>query len=115
MSVVSLEQMVTELAHGPTLVSFPTDTVPGLATRPEHANLIFEAKRRPPEKPLILMGASFADLRPYIEANEDIEANEEASESELAIWQQVTEQYWPGQLTLVLPMSSLTPQNLNPA
>ncbi len=104
MPQVSLNQMVEAIAAGPTLVSFPTDTVPALAARPDQAELIYAAKRRPPEKPLILMGASLSDLLPYV-------AGDAAA---LATWQRLTAQHWPGQLTLVLPMSDRTPPALNP-
>lgn len=87
------------------VVSFPTDTVPALAVIPENAGLIFALKKRPENKPLILMAASTADLLPYIKG----------TVNELAIWQQVTDRYWPGQLTLVLPASSLVPSVMNPA
>jgi L-threonylcarbamoyladenylate synthase len=95
MPQVSLLEMVSALKAGPVLVSFPTDTVPALATRLPHTHMIYEAKRRPLEKPLILMGASFEDLLPYIAG----------SAADIAVWRAVTEQYWPGQLTLVLPAS----------
>lgn len=104
MPQVSLNQMVERLAVAPTLVSFPTDTVPALAARPDHADLIYAAKRRPPEKPLILMGASLSALLPYV-------AGDAAA---LAIWQCLAAQHWPGQLTLVLPVSDRTPSTLNP-
>lgn len=105
MPQVSLNQMAEAIASAPTLVSFPTDTVPALAARPEHAELIYAAKRRPPEKPLILMGASLSDLLPYVVGDA----------AALAIWQRLTAQHWPGQLTLVLPMSDRTPPTLNPS
>ncbi|MEL6490096.1 MAG: L-threonylcarbamoyladenylate synthase [Cyanobacteria bacterium J06621_3] len=104
MTQVSLSEMVNALGAKPTLVAFPTDTVPALAARPEQAALIFEAKQRPPEKPLILMGASLDDLLPFISG----------SAAELAVWRTCVETHWPGQLTLVLPESDRTPQNLNP-
>ena len=104
MPQVTLDQMAEALAAAPTLVSFPTDTVPALATRAEYAELIYAAKRRPPEKPLILMGASLPALLPYVSG--DAEA--------LSIWQALADQHWPGQLTLVLPMSDRTPPALNP-
>ncbi len=104
MPQVSLSEMVSALATSPTLISFPTDTVPALASQPTQAELIYTAKRRPPEKPLILMGASFEDLRPYIRENE----------RELEVWRSHTQKHWPGQLTLVLPASDRTPTNLNP-
>ena len=105
MTQVSLNQMAAAIASAPTLVSFPTDTVPALAARPDQAALIYAAKRRPPEKPLILMGASLSDLLPYVSGDA----------AALAQWQRLTAQHWPGQLTLVLPMSDRTPPMLNPS
>jgi L-threonylcarbamoyladenylate synthase len=104
MTEVSLLQMAEQLAAKPTLVSFPTDTVPAVAALPEYAELIYQAKRRPPEKPLILMGACLEDLLPYV-------CGDAAA---LAAWKELAAQHWPGQLTLVLPASDRTPPNLNP-
>lgn len=104
MSQVSLTQMIEKLATAPTLVSFPTDTVPALAARPEYAELIYAAKQRPPEKPLIFMGASFLDLLPYVFGDD----------TAISVWQRLTQRYWPGQLTLVLPASKCVPPALNP-
>ena len=87
------------------LVSFPTDTVPALAVRPDRSQLIFAAKQRSQEKPLILMGASPESLWPFVTG----------SAAELEIWQQVAGQYWPGALTLVLPASASVPTAMNPA
>ncbi|MGD1895754.1 MAG: L-threonylcarbamoyladenylate synthase [Phormidesmis sp.] len=104
MPQVSLGEMVNALTTAPALVSFPTDTVPALAARAQQAALIFVAKQRPPEKPLILMGASLDDLLPYVKG----------STTEVETWKALAETYWPGQLTLVLPASDRTPQDLNP-
>lgn len=103
MPQVSLTQMVEALAT-PTLISFPTDTVPALASRPEHADLIYAAKQRSLDKPLVLMGASLSDLSPYVSC--DAAAH--------AVWKDLTDRCWPGQLTLVLPASDRTPSTLNP-
>ena len=86
------------------LVSFPTDTVPALAARPDRAKLVFAAKQRSQKKPLILMGAFPASLWPFVQG----------SAAELEIWQQVAQQYWPGALTLVLPASAKVPAAMNP-
>ncbi|MDJ0568141.1 MAG: L-threonylcarbamoyladenylate synthase [Pleurocapsa sp. MO_192.B19] len=85
-------------------VSFPTDTVPALAIKPELANQIFLLKQRPDNKPLILMGATIENLLPYIVY----------TPSEFKIWQKIINQYLPGALTLVLPASSLVPNVINP-
>jgi L-threonylcarbamoyladenylate synthase len=103
MALVNLETLIAGARAG-RLVSFPTDTVPALATLPEKAGLIFAAKQRSQDKPLILMAASAEDLWPYIKG----------SEHEYEIWQQVVNKYWPGALTLVLPASDRLPLDMNP-
>jgi len=100
---VSLAALIAGVRTGG-LVSFPTDTVPALATLPEQAGLIFAAKQRSQDKPLILMAASAEDLWPYVEG----------SEQDQQIWEQVVSQYWPGALTLVLPASKRVPKVMNP-
>ena len=96
---VSLDDLVAGVRAGK-LVSFPTDTVPALATLPEQAALIFVAKQRSQDKPLILMAASAAQLWPFVTGSND----------EYEIWQQVVKKYWPGALTLVLPATDRVPK-----
>ncbi|MBD2114210.1 MULTISPECIES: L-threonylcarbamoyladenylate synthase [Cyanophyceae] len=103
MPQVALQELVAAVQAGE-LVSFPTDTVPALAARPEAGDRIYTAKERSPDKPLILMGASLDDLRPYVDGTED----------ELAQWSAIAAQYWPGALTLVLPASDRLPPAMNP-
>ena len=104
MPQVDFQDFVDSVRSGEYLVSFPTDTVPALAAKPESAYLIYEAKERSFEKPLILMAGSEADLWPYLLG----------SEAERRIWQQVMQQHWPGALTLVLPASEKVPVAMNP-
>ncbi|QZZ21801.1 L-threonylcarbamoyladenylate synthase [Leptothermofonsia sichuanensis E412] len=104
MTQVSLDELVTRLRSGECLISFPTDTVPALAARPDQAALIFEAKQRSLDKPLILMAATIADLWTYVTG----------SAEERRIWQQVADHYLPGALTLVLPASDRVPAGMNP-
>lgn len=87
------------------LVSFPTDTVPALAVRPDCSELIFKAKQRSQEKPLILMGAYPASVWSFVKG----------TDAEMTIWQQVAQKYWPGALTLVLPASAQVPAAMNPS
>jgi len=103
MTQVSLETLIAGARAG-LLVSFPTDTVPALAAVPEKAALIFAAKQRSQDKPLILMAASAEDLWPYVKG----------SENEYKIWQELVDKYWPGALTLVLPASVQVPKVMNP-
>lgn len=104
MPQVSLETLVAGARSGQHLVSFPTDTVPALAARPDRSGLIYATKQRRPDKPLILMAAALADLLPYVMG----------SDAEIAIWRRVTDQFWPGPLTLVLPASPKAPPAMNP-
>lgn len=103
MTQVALDALIAAARSG-CLVSFPTDTVPALAVRPDKADLIFAAKQRSQNKPLILMGATPADLWPFVTGSSD----------EQLIWQQVAKIYWPGAITLVLPASDRVPPVMNP-
>ncbi|MEG3847068.1 L-threonylcarbamoyladenylate synthase [Microcoleus sp. herbarium19] len=103
MTQVSIDSLIQGAISGDCIVSFPTDTVPALAARPDRAELIFAAKRRSQDKPLILMAASACDLWPYVQG----------SPAELKLWQQVAGRYWPGALTLVLPASEKVPAAMN--
>ena len=85
-------------------ISFPTDTVPALATLPAHAAAIFAIKQRSPDKPLILMVGDVADLWQFTTG----------TDREREIWQAVAERYFPGALTLVLPASAAIPAVMNP-
>ncbi len=104
MPQVSLDVLVAKADSG-CLISFPTDTVPALAVRPERADSIFAAKQRSQDKPLILMGATPESLWPFVSG----------SLAEWQIWQQVASLYWPGALTLVLPASAHVPRTINPS
>ena len=101
--LVSIDILIQGAISG-NLVSFPTDTVPALATIPNKAELIFAAKGRSLDKPLILMGATFKSLLPYVRGTNE----------ELELWQRVAQEYWPGALTLVLPASEQVPRVMNP-
>ena len=94
MALVSLAALVANARSGK-LISFPTDTVPALAVSPDRSADIFILKQRSPDKPLILMAASWQELLPFIDVDHPA----------LATWQQVAQKYFPGAVTLVLPAS----------
>ena len=104
MPPVSVANFVDQVRSGTALASFPTDTVPALAARPDQGDRIYVAKARPADKPLILMGASWDDLRPYIQGDD----------AAVKTWQTMADRYWPGALTLVLPASEQVPVAMNP-
>ncbi|NEO82680.1 MAG: L-threonylcarbamoyladenylate synthase [Spirulina sp. SIO3F2] len=103
MPQASVNQLVAALRQG-AVISFPTDTVPALAVQPEQAAKLFALKSRATTKPLILLGTSWQQLQPYVQGNGQ----------ELHVWQQLSAQYWPGSLTLVLPASALVPLAMHP-
>jgi L-threonylcarbamoyladenylate synthase len=94
MSLVSLAALVAGARSGQ-LVSFPTDTVPALAVRPDRSADIFTLKQRSPDKPLILMASSWQEFLPFIDVTHPA----------LEIWQQTAAKYFAGAVTLVLPAS----------
>jgi L-threonylcarbamoyladenylate synthase len=103
MPKVSLAEFIAAAQAGD-LVSFPTDTVPALACRPDRSEHIFHLKRRSQTKPLILMAANWPDLMPYINGTPD----------DFATWENLVRQHWPGALTLVLPATERVPVAMNP-
>lgn len=100
MPYVDLQDYVNAARCGG-VVALPTDTVWGVAVNPEYSSILYELKQRSREKSLILLGASPADLWPYV----TLDANQ---------WQTITTQHWPGQLTLVVPASQKVPLAMHP-
>ena len=88
------------LKHGG-LVAIPTETVYGLGANgldPQAVAKIFAAKGRPQDNPLILHIAEPAQLDDYCR---DIPA---------AAWD-LAEHFWPGPLTMVLPVKDIVPKS----
>lgn len=84
------------------VVAFPTDTVWGLGCLPydeKGVEKIYNFKERESNKPLILLGANFDVLKPYIDADVDIV-------------EKIIDAYMPGALTLVVKKSKITPNNI---
>ncbi len=81
---------------------FPTDTLPALASLPEHAGQLWALKQRPQHKPVILMAASGPELWRWLEVDP------------LPAWLELADRYWPGALTLVLPAASRLVEPLHP-
>lgn len=78
------------------LVAFPTETVYGLgadATNPQAVGQVYQAKGRPSDNPLIVHVSSPAMVAQYA-----------AVIPEKA--QQLMDQFWPGSLTIILPIKS---------
>lgn len=92
-------QRAARLLEQGRLVAFPTETVYGLgadASNPEAVAAIFAAKGRPSNHPVIVHVARNADLNRWASA----------IPAEALI---LTEAFWPGPLTIILPRSPAVP------
>lgn len=99
--IVNFPSLILAARRGE-VVSFPTDTVPALAVQPEYGSKIYHCKKRPPDKPLILMAADRTAFAPWIAPDLTIP------------WVALAQTYWPGALTIVLPASDRVTAAINP-
>ena len=83
------------------LALFPTDTLPALCSDPKYSKKIWTIKKRPLNKPLILMGGCLDDLFKFVQPC--------AIEDGL----KMAKIYWPGALTIILPTLGNISENLN--
>lgn len=86
------------------VVAFPTDTVYGLAADARHPDAVAElyiVKRRAPDKAIPILIADEADLRDFVSR-----VPEPA--------RRLMEAFWPGGLTLILPIAPRVPAIISP-
>ena len=99
--VLDAEALSSRLAAGEAVL-FPTDTLPALGCAPSVAPLLWRLKCRPPDKPLILMGADLDQLVGLLGVPWHSE------------WLEQAHRCWPGATTLVLPITGPLVEVLNP-
>ena len=97
---VEISDLASKLKKG-SLALFPTDTLPALCAYPKFSKKIWTIKKRPSNKPLILMGGCLDDLFGFVKPC--------AIEDGLKL----ANNYWPGALTIVLPTIGNVSKNLN--
>ena len=85
-----ITDLASKLKQG-SLALFPTDTLPALCSYPKFSKKIWTIKKRPLNKPLILMGGCLEDLFEFVKPC--------AIEDGL----KMAYKYWPGALTIILP------------
>ena len=73
-------------------LGFQTDTVPAIGCIPAHSEIIYEVKKREKKKALILMGAEISQVLQYVHP------------SALCDFRKLADEFWPGALTLIVPM-----------
>ncbi len=89
----------TELLKNNEVVGMPTETVYGLAGNAYSSvavNKIFEAKGRPTDNPLIVHISEFEEIYDLVESVPDTA-------------KKLSEAFWPGPLTMILPKSEKVP------
>ena len=99
-NIFEISDLSSKLKKG-SLALFPTDTLPALCAYPKFSKNIWTTKKRPLNKPLILMGGCLDDLFEFV--------NPCAVEDGLKL----AKIYWPGALTIVLPTIGNVSENLN--
>ena len=95
-----ISDLASKLNKG-SLALFPTDTLPALCSYPKYSKKIWTIKKRPLNKPLILMGGCLEDLFEFVKPC--------AFDDGL----KMAKIYWPGALTIVLPTRGNLSENLN--
>ncbi|KAF1931786.1 translation initiation protein Sua5 [Didymella exigua CBS 183.55] len=104
----SLKRAAEEIVNTDTPVAFPTETVYGLgadATRSSAVKAIFAAKGRPSDNPLIVHIHSLPQLRALLSGKD---ASLTGSDPIPAIYRPLIERFWPGPLTIILPVPENT-------
>ena len=92
MNVINHKLALKKLNSGFPII-FQTDTLPAIGCIPKFSKVIYKIKKRDTKKPLILMGA------------ENFQFNEFVHESALDDYKYMATKYWPGPLTIIIPIS----------
>ena len=95
-----ISDLASKLKKG-SLALFPTDTLPALCAYPKYSKKIWTIKKRPLNKPLILMGGCLEDLFEFVKPC--------AIDDGL----KMAKIYWPGALTIILPTRGNLSKYLN--
>ncbi len=91
--IVIDQKLALEKLNSGTPIVFQTDTLPAIGCLPKFSETIYKIKKRDIKKPLILMGA------------ENFEFDDFVHESALGDFKYIASRYWPGPLTIIVPIS----------
>ena len=92
MNIISEESAFTKIKNGCPII-FHTDTLPAIGCMPKFSKIIYQEKKRDKTKPLILMGAEKKQLTEFV--------HESAKED----FEKIALEYWPGALTMIIPVT----------
>ncbi|KAM0332552.1 hypothetical protein ACHAQA_002836 [Verticillium albo-atrum] len=108
-ATAELREAAAYLRTNDTPVAFPTETVYGLgadATRSAAVKGIYAAKGRPSDNPLIIHVSDLTMLRRFLAP---AAADAQDADPIPAIYKPLLERFWPGPLTILLPLPSPSP------
>tara|TARA_B100000212_G_scaffold326491_1_gene289034 strand:+ start:50 stop:643 length:594 start_codon:yes stop_codon:yes gene_type:complete len=91
MKIINQFEALEKLKIGKPII-FQTDTLPAIGCMPEHSEIIYKVKKRDKNKALILMGSKIQQVLDYV----DNEAMDD--------FQEIAGKFWPGPLTLIIPI-----------
>ena len=91
MKIISQIEALEKLKIGKPII-FQTDTLPAIGCMPKYSEMIYKIKKRNRNKALILMGSQIQQVLDYVDnvARDD--------------FQKVAEKFWPGPLTIIIPI-----------
>ena len=106
-------QAASQLRDSDIPVAFPTETVYGLgadATRSSAVRGIYHAKQRPSDNPLIIHVSSLSQLRSLFLSCDPTASSPNPSRDPIPeIYHSLVARFWPGPLTIVLPLPTPSP------
>ena len=109
----NLQDAASQLRDSDIPVAFPTETVYGLgadATRSAAVRGIYNAKGRPSDNPLIVHVSSLSQLRRLLAPTDSsVSAPEPPPDPIPQIYHQLISRFWPGPLTVLLPLPTPSP------
>ena len=91
MKIISQIEALKKLKKGKPII-FQTDTLPAIGCMPKYSEMIYKVKKRDKNKALILMGSEFQQVIDYV----DNDARDD--------FQKAAHKFWPGPLTLIIPI-----------
>ena len=106
MNVISCDDnginQILEIYEKGGIIAFPTDTVYGIGCNPFNKNSvsrIYDMKKRSGEKKFPILGFSNRELKKIVKFNSNAE--------------KISEKFWPGQITLLLPIRKEMTEQIN--
>ena len=91
MKITTQIEAIEKLKIGKPII-FQTDTLPAIGCMPQYSEIIYKVKKRDKNKALILLGSQIEQVLDYV----DYEARDD--------FQKVAKKFWPGPLTLIIPI-----------